>query len=70
MIKKMAITLMLFVATTSYGYDIKKVDAIKTKMKVFASKTGMIIKYVNTKLSNLKTPFGIAEARVRKSAMG
>ena len=71
MLKKMAVALMVLVAITSYGQDTKKeADAIKTKMDVFASKTGTITKYVDTKLPNLKTSFGSEETRIRKISNG
>lgn len=71
MLKKMTVALLLLASTTSYGQDAKKeADAIKTKMDVFASKTGTITKYVDTKLPNLKTSFGSAETRIRKISNG
>ena len=35
-------------------------------MDAFASKTGIITKFTDTKLPNLKTSFGSAETRIRK----
>lgn len=71
MLKKMTVALLLLAATRSYGQDVKKeADAVKTKMDLFASKTGTITKYVDTKLPNLKTSFGGAETRIRKISNG
>lgn len=64
---------ILFISTltsmsiATYGQDIKKeAEQIKTKMDVFASKTGTITKFVDTKLPNLKATYGSAETRIRK----
>ncbi|MEE1945935.1 hypothetical protein VRU48_12510 [Pedobacter sp. KR3-3] len=57
--------------TNVYSQDVKKeLEASKTKMDVFISKTGMITKFVDTKLPNLKTSFGGAETRIRKISSG
>ena len=58
-------------SATTYGQDVKKeAEAVKTKMDVFASKTGSITKFVDTKLPNLKTSFSFTETRIRKITNG
>ncbi len=55
----------------TYGQDVKKeAETFKTKMDVFASKTGSITKFIDTKLPNLKASFGSAETRIRKITNG
>ena len=55
----------------SYAQDVKKeAEIVKTKMDVFASKTGSITKFIDTKLPNLKTSFGSVETRIRKITNG
>ncbi len=68
MIKKLTITLTLFIsASTLYSQEVKKeAETVKTKMDVFSSRTGTITKYIDTKLPALKTSFGGAETRIRK----
>ena len=48
--------------------DVKKeVESTKTKMDAFASKTGVITKFTDTKLPELKTTYGqLTQTRVRK----
>lgn len=48
----------------------KDVEARKTKMDMFSSKTGTITKFIDTKLPNLKTSFGATETRIRKIGSG
>ncbi|ABQ06706.1 hypothetical protein [Flavobacterium johnsoniae] len=45
-------------------------ENVKTKMDVFNSKTGIITKYIDTKLSSLKTSYGNAESKIRKVVSG
>jgi hypothetical protein len=55
----------------TYGQDIKKeAETVKTKMDVFASKTGSITKFIDSKLPNLKATYGSAETRIRKVTNG
>ena len=68
---------ILFISTlnilliTTYGQDVKKdTETIKTKIDVFASKTGSITKFVDTKLPYLKTSYDNAETRIRKISNG
>lgn len=72
MLKKTTIVLtMLFATTTLFAQDVKKeAETVKTKMDAFASKTGIITKFTDTKLPNLKTSFGSAETRIRKVKSG
>lgn len=72
MLKRLsAITAIALITVTSYGQDAKKEgQAVKTKMDVFASKTGNIIKFVDTNLPKLKTSYTPAETRIRKISSG
>jgi hypothetical protein len=55
----------------TYGQDIKKeAETVKTKMDVFASKTGSITKFIDSKLPNLKATYGSAETRIIKVTNG
>jgi hypothetical protein len=46
-------------------------ETVKTKMDVFASKTGIITKFTDFNLEGLKTTYGIrAESRIRKVNSG
>jgi hypothetical protein len=50
-----------------FAQDVKKeAGTVKTKMDAFASKSGIITKFTDTKLPNLKISFGNAETRIRK----
>jgi hypothetical protein len=70
---KMKITLTvlaLLITTISFSQDIKK-ESEKTKMETFASKTGVITKFTDTNLENLKSSFGnVVETRIRKLNSG
>ena len=58
-------------SVATYGQDVKKeAENLKTKMDVFASKTGSITKFVDTKLPNLKATYGSAQTRIRKITNG
>lgn len=55
----------------TYGQEVKKeAETVKTKMDVFASKTGSITKFVDAKLPNLRATYGSAETRIRKISNG
>lgn len=73
MFKQTLLILSTFILTsTAFAQDAKK-DAQKaeTKMEAFASKTGTIIKFIDTKLSDLKLSYGlVAETRIRKIING
>lgn len=72
MMKKfLLISTLTIMSIVTYGQDVKKeAETIKTKMDVFASKTGSITKFVDSKLPNLKASFGSAETRIRKITNG
>ena len=72
MIRKLFFATMLISAIgLTKAQDVKK-DAEKTltKMDVFSSKTGVITKFVDTKLPNLKTKFDAIETRIRRISNG
>jgi hypothetical protein len=57
---------LAFIAN-SYGQGAKDAN---TKMDEFASKTGVIIKYEDYKLQDIKLSYGVAEAKIRKLTSG
>lgn len=65
--KLLFVTGLLFIATVVFGQDAKEAN---TKMDAFASKTGVIIKYVDYSLPNLNLTYGAAETKVRKLMSG
>ena len=71
--KKIVVALStLLLSTIIYSQETKK-DAQKaeTKMELFASKTGTIVKIVDTKLPDIKLLYGsAAETRIRKIMSG
>lgn len=70
--KKLLFILLIGVLTMSSGLaqDAKDVKKETTKMDAFASKTGVIIKYIDYNLPNIKLIYGIAETKVRKLYSG
>ena len=71
--KKITLTLVvLSIVSLTNAQDLKKeVKTVETKMEAFASKTGTITKFVDTKLPNLKLYLGsIAVTRIRKLTSG
>ncbi|MBO9617715.1 MAG: hypothetical protein J7539_01660 [Niabella sp.] len=67
----LTITAIILTAITSYGQEVKKEgETFKTKMDAFASKTGSLMRFVDTKLPNMKTSYIGAETRVRKISSG
>ncbi|QDP85901.1 hypothetical protein FNJ88_10215 [Chryseobacterium sp. SNU WT5] len=65
------ISTLTIMSVATYGQDVKKeAENVKTKMDVFASKTGSITKFVDTKLPNLKATYGSAQTRIRKITNG
>ena len=56
-----------FLITTLYAQDVKDAN---TKMDVFASKTGVIVKFEDYKLDDIKLSYGKAEAKIRKFIIG
>ncbi len=64
------ISTLTIMSVVTYGQDVKKeAENVKTKMDVFAFKTGSITKFVDTKLPNLKATYGSAQTRIRKIQM-
>ena len=71
MIKNLFIILLLSTCLTSFGQDTKKeAESIKTKMDAFSSKTGVIIKFIETNLPNLATKYEAVETRIRRFVGG
>lgn len=73
MFKKTTLILSAFLLTvTAYTQDVKKeAQKVETKMEAFASKTGTIVKFIDTKLPDLKLSYGsVAETRIRKIVNG
>jgi hypothetical protein len=65
------ISILTIMSVATYGQDVKKeAENAKTKMEVFASKTGSITKFVDTKLPNLKATYSSAQTRIRKITNG
>jgi hypothetical protein len=48
----------------------KEAESAKTKMDIFSSKTGVIVKFIDTKLPNLSALYTSAETRIRKVKSG
>jgi hypothetical protein len=48
----------------------KEAENVKTKMELFSSKTGVITKFIDTKLPNLSALYTSAETRIRKVKSG
>ena len=65
--KLLFVTGIILLTTFVYGQDAKEAN---TKMDAFASKTGVIIKYVDYALPNLSLTYGAAETKVRKLISG
>lgn len=71
MLKNIFLVPGLVLCSIVSGQETKKEnESIKTKMDVFASKTGTITKFIDTKLPYLKASFGSAETRIRKISNG
>lgn len=72
MLKRLfSVSAIILITTRSYGQEVKKEsETLKTKMDVFASRTGSITKFVDNKLPNLSASYGSAETRVRKITNG
>jgi len=70
--KKLLFALSLILLTSIlYAQDAKNVEQAKTKMDVFTSKTGTIIKFIDYSLPNLKLYLGgVAETKIRKFVIG
>lgn len=63
--------ILLTMCSQLNAQDVKKeAENVKTKMEVFSSKTGVITKFIDTKLPNLSTTYTSAETRIRKVKSG
>jgi hypothetical protein len=63
--------ILFFLPPSLYSQDAKQEqEEQNTKMEQFASKTGVIIKFIDYNMPNLKVSYGIAETRVRKIIRG
>ncbi|MCH5719831.1 hypothetical protein [Niabella hibiscisoli] len=69
--KLMILSAVLFYSSVAFSQEVKKdADVAKTKMDVFVSRTGAITKFIDTKLTGIKTSYEVAETRVRKISNG
>lgn len=67
----LCISLVVFAFTSLLGQDKKEIKKEETKMDLFASRTGVITKFTDYKLSGIKMFLGEkAETRVRKVTSG
>lgn len=70
MLKKISICIaaILFLSVNCFSQEVKKdAKTFETKMDRFSSRTGVITKFIDTNLPNLKTAYGgSAETRIRK----
>ena len=62
----LSITLFTIILS-AYTQDVKEEN---TKMDAFASKIGVIVKFIDYSLPNLKLTYGVAEVNVRKMISG
>lgn len=69
--KSTFIILAFLIASYGFSQDIKKeAEKPETKMEKFASRTGVITKFTDSNLSNLKSSYTVAETRIRKLNSG
>lgn len=69
--KYLALSMLLFTSLLIAQEAKKDLESVKTKMDVFASKTGVITKFVDFNLTQVKGSYGVvSEARVRKIISG
>lgn len=69
--KHLITILALFIITAFYSQNSKKdSDKLKTKIEQFSSQTGVITKFTDTNLSNLKASYAFAKTRIRKLNSG
>jgi len=57
------VLLFSLIATIVFAQDVKEAA---TKMDQFSSKTGSILKFIDTNLPNLKLTYGVADVKIRK----
>ena len=55
-------------ASCGFSQDVKNEES--KKVDAFASKTGVIIKFIDYSLPSINTPFGTAETKIRKFITG
>ena len=72
MIKLVPLILATLMSPSLHAQDVKKeTKGFETKMEMFSSKLGVITKFIDTKLPDLKLYFsGAAETRIRKVISG
>ncbi len=73
MFKKASVILLtVLLSVTALSQDLKKeAQKSETKMESFASKTGVIVKFIDHKLPDFKLSYGsVAETRIRKIING
>jgi hypothetical protein len=70
--KKLSLFLLIVGVSVNFSFaqDAKDVKKEETKMDAFASKTGVIIKYIDYSLLDIKLTYGVAEAKIRKLYSG
>lgn len=61
--KLFSVVAIVLFSTIAWSQDVKEAN---TKMDVFASKTGVIMKYIDYSLPDLSLTYGVAETKVRK----
>lgn len=71
MTKKLVLILMIANCCILFAQEAKKeIEKEKTKIDVFTSKTGTVIKFTDYNLTRLKTSYASSEARIRKISSG
>ncbi|WP_228437758.1 hypothetical protein [Chryseobacterium sp. 7] len=69
--RKLLLVLIITASLPFKAQEIKKDEVqLKTKMDLFTSKTGSIIKFTDTRLPPLKTSYSDAETKIRKITSG
>ncbi|MEP5935585.1 MAG: hypothetical protein ABJ218_10725 [Winogradskyella arenosi] len=69
--KKFLTIIALMITPFSFSQNLKeKVEKEETKMEKFASRTGVITKFTDTNLTDLKTNYTVATTRIRKINSG
>lgn len=64
------VLMFLLLMVLTINVNAQEVKESKTKMNEFASKTGVIIKYEDYNLPDLKLIYGVAESKIRKLTSG
>jgi len=65
--KLLVLSIMTIFLSTLFAQDVKESD---TKMELFASRTGVIIKFIDYPLPDLYTTSGAVETKIRKLISG